>query len=57
MFLTFAGEVEPGEPFAHMIENAPLLDALVAKAQAEGVELRAGGGRRISNIITAPSCG
>ena len=21
VFLTFAGEVEPGEPFAHMIEN------------------------------------
>ena len=21
VFLTFAGEIEPGEPFAHMIEN------------------------------------
>ena len=27
-FLTFAGEVEPGEPFAHMIENRLLVDAL-----------------------------
>ena len=33
-FLTFDGEVEPGEPFAHMIENAPLLAALVEKAKA-----------------------
>ena len=42
MFLTFDGEVEPGEPFAHMIENRSLLAALVEKAKAEGVELRAG---------------
>jgi 2-octaprenyl-6-methoxyphenol hydroxylase len=41
VFLTFAGEVEPGEPFAHMVENRHLIDALVARAQAEGVELRA----------------
>ncbi len=41
VFLTFAGEVEPGEPFAHMIENAPLLDALLARAKKEGVDLRA----------------
>src|SRR5947207_3127523 len=40
VFLTFGDEVEPGEPFAHMIENKPLVDALVAKAEAEGVELR-----------------
>ena len=32
-FLTFAGEVEPGEPFAHMIENRHLVDALAAKAR------------------------
>src|SRR5581483_4317603 len=24
VFLTFAGEVEEGEPFAHMVENGPL---------------------------------
>src|SRR3954466_2006408 len=40
-FLPFAGDVEPGEPFAHMIENRHLIDALVARAQAEGIDLRA----------------
>ena len=40
-FLTFGGEVEEGEPFAHMIENRHLVDALVAKAKAIGVDLRA----------------
>ena len=39
-FLTFAGEVEPGEPFAHMIENRLLVDALAAKAREVGVTLR-----------------
>src|SRR5580698_1866106 len=39
VFLTFAGDVEPGEPFAHMIENRFLVDALAAKAAAEGVTL------------------
>ena len=41
VFLTFAGEVEPDEPFAHMIENAPLNAALASKARAEGIALRA----------------
>src|ERR1700728_1411479 len=41
VFLTFAGDVEPGEPFAHMIENRHLIDALVKRAEAEGIELRA----------------
>src|SRR3954469_18824371 len=41
VFLTFAGEVEPGEPFAHMVENRYLIDALVARAEAEGIDLRA----------------
>src|SRR3954447_21100826 len=40
VFLTFAGEVQPGEPFAHMIENAPLNAALAAKAGGQGIELR-----------------
>src|SRR5215467_15546132 len=40
-FLTFTGQVEPGEPFAHMVENRLLIDALVKRAEAEGVELRA----------------
>jgi 2-octaprenyl-6-methoxyphenol hydroxylase len=40
-FLTFGGEVEEGEPFAHMIENRHLVDALAEKAKSLGVELRA----------------
>jgi 2-octaprenyl-6-methoxyphenol hydroxylase len=40
-FLTFDGDVEPGEPFAHMVENGRLLDALVEKAKSEGVMLLA----------------
>ena len=40
-FLTFAGEVEEGEPFAHMVENRLLVDALVAKAKELGIDLRA----------------
>ena len=41
VFLTFAGDVEPGEPFAHMIENRFLLDALEQKARETGIVLRA----------------
>jgi 2-octaprenyl-6-methoxyphenol hydroxylase len=40
-FLTFGGEVEEGEPFAHMIENRLLVDALVEKAKELGIDLRA----------------
>jgi 2-octaprenyl-6-methoxyphenol hydroxylase len=38
-FLTFDGEIEPGEPFAHMIENPPLIAALTDRAKALGVVL------------------
>jgi 2-octaprenyl-6-methoxyphenol hydroxylase len=41
VFLTFAGDVEPGEPFAHMVENRNLIDALASRAEAAGVDLRA----------------
>ena len=41
VFLTFAGELEPGEPFAYMIENRRLVEALAAKASDVGVDLRA----------------
>ena len=41
VFLTFSGDVEPGEPFAHMVENRYLIDALVQHAAAEGIDLRA----------------
>ena len=40
VFLTFGGDVEPGEPFAHMVENGPLIEALSEKAKQEGVALR-----------------
>ncbi|SFJ20973.1 ubiquinone biosynthesis hydroxylase [Bradyrhizobium sp. Gha] len=40
-FLNFAGDVAPGEPFAHMVENHRLIDALVVRAEAEGIDLRA----------------
>jgi len=39
VFLSFAGEVAPGEPFAHMIENEPLVNALLDKARADRVTL------------------
>jgi 2-octaprenyl-6-methoxyphenol hydroxylase len=39
VFLTFDGDVEPGQPFAHMVENAPLQAALIAQARALGVAL------------------
>ena len=39
-FLAFDGEIAPGEPFAHMIENGPMIAALLDKAKAEGVDLR-----------------
>ncbi len=51
-FLTFGGEVEEGEPFAHMIENRHLIDALVAKAKEIGVDLRAGA---VSGFEHAPN--
>jgi 2-octaprenyl-6-methoxyphenol hydroxylase len=39
VFLSFEGDIEPGEPFAHMIENAALVGELAAKAVAEGVTI------------------
>jgi 2-octaprenyl-6-methoxyphenol hydroxylase len=57
-FLSFGGDIEPGEPFGHMVENRLLLDALVARAQALGVELRGQGAsvsryREEGDLITA----
>jgi 2-octaprenyl-6-methoxyphenol hydroxylase len=40
-FLTFDGEIAPGEPFAHMIENNALVASLLKKARAVGIDLRA----------------
>jgi 2-octaprenyl-6-methoxyphenol hydroxylase len=54
VFLTFAGEVEPGEPFAHMIENRHLVAALAAKAREVGVELRSAA---VSDLTPPPERG
>ncbi len=50
-FLTFAGEVEPGEPFAHMVENRRLIDELVLRTEAAGIDLRA---TPVTNFDTRP---
>jgi 2-octaprenyl-6-methoxyphenol hydroxylase len=52
-FLTFGGEVEEGEPFAHMVENRHLVDALVTKAKELGVDLRAGSVTGFENAVSA----
>ncbi|WP_446698633.1 ubiquinone biosynthesis hydroxylase [Aquabacter sp. L1I39] len=39
VFLTFDGDVEPGEPFAHMISNAVLQQGLADLAQEAGIHL------------------
>lgn len=49
VFLTFDGEVEPGQPFAHMVENATLLAALLEACRAAGVVLRPEGVRRFES--------
>jgi 2-octaprenyl-6-methoxyphenol hydroxylase len=52
-FLSFGGDVEEGEPFAHMVENRHLIDALVAKAKELGVDLRAGTVNDFENTANA----
>lgn len=37
LFLSFDGEVAPGEPFAHMVEEGPLMAALKRAAESAGV--------------------
>ncbi len=39
VFLTFDGEVEPGQPFAHMVGSGALIEALTAASRQAGVEL------------------
>lgn len=46
VFLTFDGEVEEGEPFAHMVPNGQMVAALSRRAEALGVELIAPDGVR-----------
>ena len=43
VFLTFEGEVEAGEPFAHMVEGGDLTAALVAACREAGVGLKPAG--------------
>lgn len=42
VFLTFSGEVGPGEPFAHMVPNELLTAALARRARGLGVGLISG---------------
>lgn len=42
VFLTFDGEIAPGEPFAHMVDNKVMNGALRKKAAALGIEIREG---------------
>jgi 2-octaprenyl-6-methoxyphenol hydroxylase len=53
VFLTFGGEIEPGEPFAHMIENGRLVAALSAKAVSAGVALIAAA---VADFTAETSC-
>ncbi|MEZ5840377.1 MAG: ubiquinone biosynthesis hydroxylase [Hyphomicrobiales bacterium] len=41
VFLTFAGEVEPGQPFAYMVPNAVMVKSLRDRAIAAGVDFLA----------------
>jgi 2-octaprenyl-6-methoxyphenol hydroxylase len=54
VFLTFAGEIEPGEPFAHMIDNRFLIAALEAKARELGVDLRPTAVKDFTPIAESP---
>jgi 2-octaprenyl-6-methoxyphenol hydroxylase len=48
VFLSFDADIAPGEPFAHMIENRHLVEALEVKARDLGVELKAAAVRGFS---------
>lgn len=47
IFLTFGGEIEQGEPFAHMVESGALVAALTAECRNQGVMLRPIGARAL----------
>jgi 2-octaprenyl-6-methoxyphenol hydroxylase len=49
VFLAFSGDVEPGEPFAHMIENRYLVEVLAEKAKADGIDLQSSAVGRVSH--------
>jgi 2-octaprenyl-6-methoxyphenol hydroxylase len=48
VFLTFGGEIEPDEPFAHMVESGVLVAAFLAECRSLGVVLRPIGVRAFS---------
>ena len=53
VFLTFGGEAEPGEPFAHMVPNVALNGALRARAAELGIPIRSGAG--VTGLQVGPS--
>ncbi|GHC74016.1 ubiquinone biosynthesis hydroxylase [Limoniibacter endophyticus] len=53
VLLTFSGEVEAGEPFAHMVPNKELNAALRAKAEALGIKLTEG--VSVTDFVTEPT--
>lgn len=53
VFLTFGGEVNPGEPFAHMVENKVLNASLHAKAAQLGINVIEGCG--VNGFTSAPN--
>ncbi len=53
VFLTFGGEVRPGEPFAHMVPNRALIGALRSRAEAIGVVIRQDA--PVASIAQAPA--
>ncbi len=55
VFLTFDGDAEPGQPFAHMVENGPLHAALAARARELKVALIPCGIETFAPISGAPT--
>ncbi|WP_062223854.1 ubiquinone biosynthesis hydroxylase [Aureimonas sp. D3] len=53
VFLTFGGEAEPGEPFAHMVPNVALNGALRARAAELGIPIRSGAA--VTGLQVGPS--
>ncbi len=49
VFLAFSGDVEPGEPFAHMIENRYLVEVLAEQAKADGIDLLSAAVRKVDH--------
>lgn len=53
VYLTFGGEVAPGEPFAHMVDNKVLNGALRTRATALGIDIIEG--VAVQSFETAPA--